>query len=164
MWKYSFPFQLSVLKADQFSMLGQLSLYNHTAGLGFPLLTHFLILQCKAQPPASCSFASERHLCLPVPVCKSRPGQSQPGGSSPTSHDHLDSSAFSSHHLSSLSLHLPSLKSASSIYHFRVEGKKNNNQCQSQSTYSFLPSPTRVIRQTEPGSSLDGTIRLEQKL
>lgn len=50
MWKYSFPFQLSVLKADQFSMLGQLSLYNHTAGLGFPLLLTFLFSSAKPNP------------------------------------------------------------------------------------------------------------------
>lgn len=131
----AFPSNWVFLKADQFSMLWQLSCYNHTAGLGFPLLTRSLFLQLKIPAP---SFPSERQLCLPVPVCKSQPGQSQPGGSSPASHDHLDSSAFSSHHPSSLSLHLPALEAASSIYHFRVGGKNNNDQCQRAHTPFFL--------------------------
>lgn len=151
-------------KLISFPCLDSFSTTNTQQDWVFPCWLAFFFSSCKAHPPASRSFASERQLCLPVPVCKSRPGQSQPGGSSPASHDHLDSSAFSSHHLSSLSLHVPSLKSASSIYHFRIGGKKNDDQCQSQSTYSFLPFPTRVIRQTEPGSGLDVTIRLEEKL
>lgn len=155
----SFTLQPGALKADQFSMLGHFPPQTHR-NRALPCWLAFFFSSCRAHP-LSCSFASARLLCLPVPACESWPGQSQPGGSSPANRDHLDSSAFSSHHLSTLSLHLPFLKSASPIY--QGWGQEARGAVP-KSGHSLLPShPNRVRSLTEPGSSQDGTIRLVGK-
>lgn len=140
MWKYSFTFQLGALKADSFSTHGQPSHLNTQRNWVLPCWLVFFFSSCTAQLPASCSFASDwfASLCQHAKAGLASHNQED----LPVPATIILTVLCSSHIMSSLSLHLPLLKSASSIYHVKLgaRGKRINAKVRAVSASFLLPT------------------------